>query len=174
MARTEVVIGANALSASLAAGSDLIQLEQVGGFQTFNSSSYNTGFKPTNKFLRPDADVTSSDWGSLTLFSRIDEVTPDGATTEITSSAVSALAPSSSLRIFEVGLSNAPGNKVTSASVSLTVAKSGSFSADTGSAGDNTASLTVEIREGPVIRATRTFAGIGTEYQTVGFALTDA
>lgn len=174
MARTEIVTGANALSASLAAGTGLIQLEQVGGFQTFNSSSYNTGFTAADEFLRPDGDVTSSDWGPLTLFSQIDEVTPDGATTEITSSAVSALAPSSSLRIFEVDVTalDSP-KKVTNASISLVVAKSGSFSAATGSAGDSTASLEVQVRQGAVTLATRTFADIGTDFETVSFVLTD-
>lgn len=40
MARTETVIGATALSASLAAGTGLVQLEQLGGFQTHATGSY--------------------------------------------------------------------------------------------------------------------------------------
>ncbi len=175
MARIETVVGSNALSASLAAGADLIQLEQVGGFQTFGSSSYNTGKVATTEIIRPDSDVTVADWGPLNLFNQINEVTPDGATSEITSSAVSALAPSSSLRLFEVGLVDiVPANKVAVASVSLTVAKSGSFSAATGSAGDSTASLTVEVRQGAVVRATRTFSAIGTDFAAVNFDLSGA
>ena len=45
MARVETIVGSNALSASLAAGSGtlLIQLEEIGGFETFNSASTQTG-----------------------------------------------------------------------------------------------------------------------------------
>ncbi len=38
-------------------------------------------------FLRPSSDIETSDWGSTPLWSKLDEVSPDDATTEITSTA---------------------------------------------------------------------------------------
>lgn len=173
MARFETVVGATALSASLATGSGLIQLEEVGGFQTFNSSSYNIGRTPPDEFLRPDSDITATNWGPLALFSQLNEATADGAITEITSSAVSSISPVTSSRLFEVGLSLAGPTDVVSATVRFTAAKSGAFSADTGSAGDSTASVSLSLVEGSTIRAQRTFIDIGTDFELLDFALTD-
>lgn len=56
MARTENVIGSASLAAALAAGTNLVQLEELGGFQTFSSSSYQTG-RSGSEILAPPVDA---------------------------------------------------------------------------------------------------------------------
>ncbi len=55
--------------------------------------------------LRPDADVETSDWTPTPLYAELDEVSPDDATTEVTSSIFNDDA-STQTYDFEVALSN--------------------------------------------------------------------
>ncbi|KKL57799.1 hypothetical protein LCGC14_2231780 [marine sediment metagenome] len=56
--------------------------------------------------IHPDSDIDTSGWTSTPLFEKLDEVTPDDASTEITSGTVSSVCLSNTVHDFEVGLSN--------------------------------------------------------------------
>ena len=179
MARTEIVIGANALSASLASGTGLVQMDEVGGFQTFVSSSYHTGrskFGAFGGFIRPNSDISTVEWGPTTLFSQISESVPDAGTSEITSSAINTVTPSTTASVFEVGLTSpsvVPDNTEV-VTVRVNVAKSGSFAVNTGSAGDNTASVEVFVVSASLDIASGSFVDIGTGFTSLEFILTKA
>ena len=177
MARTEIVIGANALSASLASGTGLVQMDEVGGFQTFVSSSYHTGRSKVGTFggfIRPNSDINTTDWTPTPLFDELDEVVPDGAATEITSTTINSVTPITTARVFEVGLTSpsvVPDNTEV-VTVRVNVAKSGSFAVNTGSAGDNTASVEVFVVSASLDIASGSFVNIGTDFTSLEFILT--
>ena len=177
MARTETVIGANALSASLAAGTGLVQVEEIGGFQTFVSSSYHTARSRAGAFggfIRPNSDISTVEWTPTPLFSQISESVPDADASEIISTAVSTVTPSTTARVFEVGLTSpsvVPDNTEV-ITVRVNAAKSGSFSAGTGSVGDNTASLEVFVVSASLDIASRSFVDIGTGFTSFEVILT--
>lgn len=78
------------------------KVRDAGAWKSF----YVAGF---TGFIRPDADSETSGWTSTPLWSKLDEVSPDDATTQIRSSTVSTQCPSTVDHDFEVALSN-PGD----------------------------------------------------------------
>lgn len=170
MARTEIVVGETALSASLAASTASVQLDAIGGFQTFGSSSFHSGRKVPGGILRPDSDITASNFTPSPAFPEL-----TGSLSEVISSNVSAVSPSSSAMILEVGLGGLnPPDRNKPVSFTLTAAKSGAFTAGTGSAGESTASLTVMVFEGGSARATRFLGNLSAELADFSFDLTEA
>ena len=69
-------------------------------------------------FLRPDADVETSDWTSTPLWNKLDEVSPDDATTEVSAIFTGNFQQTKN---FEVGLSNPAGPPSGSETVTLRV-----------------------------------------------------
>lgn len=174
MARTEIVVGATALSASLAAGTGSVQLDAIGGYQTFNSSSYHSGHTVPGGFLRPDSDISASVWSPSPAWTEL-----TGSVGEITSSNLSSLSPSSSALFLQVGLGGInPSDRNKPVSITVSAGKSGSFELTTGSLGDSTASLTVVVVEGlaasGIDRASTLFENIGAELADFSFILTEA
>ena len=165
----------------VASGSFVRQVDLVGGFETHGSQSYHTARSQVGAFggfLRPnsDIDVNGVEWGPTPFFDELNEVVPDGAATEITSTIVNSETPITTTRIFEVGLTEpsvAPDG-IENVTIRVNAARSGSFASGTGSVGEHTASLEVFVKSGSVAIASRSFLNIGTSFTSFDFELTKA
>ena len=122
-------------------------------------------------FIRPDADIETSGWTSTPLWSKLDEVSPDDASTEITSGSYTAICPSTQNRDFTVGMSNPASAPTGSETITLRVRI---WLHQTAGGPSTTKILTMQVKELTTSRAltTRTISASG--YSTQTFILSTA
>jgi len=120
--------------------------------------------------LRPDGDQETSGWTATPLYLKLDEVTPDDATTEITSGTVSSVCPSNTVHDFEVRLSNpsiAPtGGEVITLRIRAWLHEVSGLAI--------TAGLRVQLKEGTSVRATLNTGLSKSAYATASMVLSQS
>ncbi len=119
--------------------------------------------------IHPDSDIDTSGWTATPLFEKLDEVTPDDASTEITSDTVTSVCPSHTVYDFEVGLSNPTltptGGEVVTLKIRAWL--------DEVSGVALTKGLRVQLKEGASVRATLN-TGLSSSYTTESLVLSQA
>ena len=120
-------------------------------------------------FLRPDSDVDASDWSASPLYQKLDEVSPDDATTEIDSELFSNPA-GADVYDFDVGLSNPAIQPIDTEVVTLRVR----HWMEILSGGLVSNDVEIELKEGSVIRASLSTSGHTGVYQTHEIVLSQA
>ena len=112
----------------------------------FPSPFWDVVFKQFIGFLRPDLDVETTDWSSTPLFEKLDEVSPDDATTEITADFSGS---SEQVKDFEIGLSNPV---ITPTGREVVTMRVRSYLEEL--VGSSLNDVTMELKQGAVVKAT--------------------
>ena len=125
-------------------------------------------FKYFEGFLRPDADIETSDWTATPLWSKLDETSPDDATTEIDSSEFSDPDVAQTFD-FEIRLTDPPSTPTGRETITWRVRHylevvSGNFDTDV---------ITLELKQGSTVIATQSVSA-NTSYTTDSDVLSQA
>lgn len=120
-------------------------------------------------FIRPDSDIETSGWTTTPLWNKLDETSPDDATTQITSSNGTTECPTVDNRDFEVTLTNPPTTP--SGFETVTIRMRGHFHTTAGNL--TTKQFRVQVKELTTIRRFELFTAQST-YTTHSFTLTQA
>lgn len=121
--------------------------------------------------IRPDSDVETSGWTSTPLWSKLDEVSPDDATTEITSQGAISECPTTESFDFEVGMSN-PGSPPSGSEI-VTIRARAWLHLVVG-ATPSTRTFLVQVKETTTVRASQSFTLNVSSYQTHSFTMSQA
>ena len=129
-----------------------------------NPASWGEVWRQWVGFLRPNADIETSDWTSTPLNEKLDEVSPDDATTEITADFSGS---SEQTKDFEVALSNPirPTGRET------IVLRMRGYVEELVSTSSN--SVTIELKQGSTVKASKT-AMVPDGYSTMTYNLSQA
>ena len=131
--------------------------KEVKSIHVRNAGVWDEVFQYIIGFLRPDADIETSDWTATPLWSKLDDTSPDDATTEISASFAGN---GTQVKDFEIALSNPSGTPTTREVVTFRVR----FWLDVISFGVDTKDVKIELKQGSTVKKT-----INTVASTVGY-----
>ena len=121
-------------------------------------------------FIRPDSDVETSDWTATPLWSKLDETSPDDATTQITSTTNITECPTTETFDFEVGMSNPASPPTGQETVTIRVRAL----ADEVIGSMPTKTLLVQVKETTTVRASSSFTLSAAGWTTPSFTMSQA
>ena len=130
---------------------------------------WKVGFEAFIGFLRPNADLETSDWEAAPLYEKLDEVTADDATTEIDSEIFSNPA-GADVYDFDVGLEDPAIQPIDTEVITLRVR----HWIEILSGGLTSNDVTIELKEGGVVRASLATSGHTGTYTTSTIVLSQA